>query len=68
MLVVAGSVYLQLLVMRMLGLGVFAAAESGGWSAPSLLGWIVVGVFWAVVWWRVALFESFLATGLIKKV
>jgi len=56
--VVAGSIYVPLLVFRELGLPVLAAAESGGWSAPSILGWSVVAAFWAVLWWGVASFIS----------
>ncbi len=51
--VVAGSVYLPLMALRALGLPVFGRAESGGWEAPSLLGWAAVAVFWAAVWWGV---------------
>lgn len=58
---VAGSVYVPLIVLREIGLPVFAAAESGGWKSPSLFGWSVIAVFWAILWWSVVSFVSYLA-------
>jgi hypothetical protein len=55
---VAGSVYLPLMALRAVGLPVFGKAESGGWAAPSLLGWILVAAFWAAVWWGVVSLAS----------
>ncbi|WP_146210177.1 hypothetical protein [Vitiosangium sp. GDMCC 1.1324] len=51
---VGGSIYAPLMVLRALGLPVFARGKSGGWAAPSLLGWIAVAAIWAAVWWGVA--------------
>lgn len=51
----AGSVYLPLLLFEAVGVPVFAAPESGGWGAPTLLGWALVCLVWASVWWGVAL-------------
>lgn len=65
---VAGSIYVPLTVLQALGLRVFVAAESGGWPAPSLLGWVVVAAFWAVLWWSVASFVSYLVKRRIKHV
>jgi hypothetical protein len=56
----AGSVYVPLMVLRALGLPVFAAAESLGWQSPSLLGWAMVAVFWAIVWWNVVWLLNYL--------
>jgi len=50
----AGAVYLPLMVLHAAGVPVFVAAASGGWSAPSLLGWVIVGLLWLAVWWGVA--------------
>ncbi|MFY0579472.1 hypothetical protein ACN28S_39105 [Cystobacter fuscus] len=50
---VAGSIYLPLMALQAVGLPVFGQAQSGGWSGPSPLGWIVVATFWAAVWWGV---------------
>lgn len=55
---VAGSVYLPLMALHALHLPVLASAESGGWGAPSPLGWIALAVFWASIWWAVASFVS----------
>ena len=48
--VVAASIYVPLWPFHSLGVSVFGAAESGGWAAPSLLGWAVVGSVWCFVW------------------
>jgi hypothetical protein len=52
--VVAGSIYLPLFFLKTIGFPVFAAGESGGWSAPSLLSWLFLAALWAGVWWGVA--------------
>ena len=39
---VAGSIYLPLWPLSTIGIPVFGVAASGGWAAPSLLGWAVV--------------------------
>lgn len=62
----AGSIYLPLAVFRGMGLPVFAAAESGGWVTPSLLGWATVAVFWAVLWWGMTSFISSFARRRIR--
>ena len=51
----AGSVYLPLLPLKAVGIPVFAAAESGGWASPSLLGWATVFLLWSAIWWVAAL-------------
>lgn len=51
---IAGSVYLPLMPLRQIGAPVFGSGESGGWAAPSILGWAIVIVVWAVTWWAVA--------------
>ncbi|QSQ17667.1 hypothetical protein [Myxococcus landrumensis] len=50
----AGSVYLPLMPLRALGLPVLSSAQSGGWAGPSVLGWGVVVLVWALIWWGVA--------------
>ncbi|WP_164000722.1 hypothetical protein [Pyxidicoccus caerfyrddinensis] len=50
---VGGSVYAPLMLFQALGLPVFARGESGGWAPPSVLGWVLVAVVWAAVWWGV---------------
>ncbi|MFY1827151.1 hypothetical protein ACN47A_14625 [Myxococcus fulvus] len=51
--VVAGSVYLPLMLLSGLGLRVYGPGESGGWAPPSLLGWMLLALFWGLVWWAV---------------
>ncbi|MDP3817288.1 hypothetical protein [Pseudomonas sp.] len=51
---VAGSVYLPLMLLQAVGISLFAAAEPGGWAAPSLLGWGLVGLLWLGIWWTLA--------------
>lgn len=65
---VAGSIYLPLTFFWQLGLPVFTTAESGGWAAPSLLGWVVVAAFWAVWWWSAASLVSYLVRRRIDNV
>lgn len=50
----AGSVYLPLTALRMLGVPVYRNPEAWGWAAPSALGWLLVLVLWGAVWWGVA--------------
>lgn len=65
---VAGAIYVPLTVLRAFGLPVFAGAESGGWPAPSLLGWVVVAFFWAALWWAAVVLVSSLVERRIKNV
>lgn len=51
---IVGSLYLPLLPLQAIGLPVFAAAESGGWTAPSALGWALVLLLWLALWWAMA--------------
>ena len=48
---VAGTVYLPLWLLQTIGLHVFSRAEAGGWSAPSVLGWLLVAATWTALWW-----------------
>ena len=49
--IVAGSIYLPLLGLRMIGIPVFMTGNSGGWASPSVLGWALVSAVWLAVWW-----------------
>jgi len=51
---IAGSVYVPLMLFKSAGVPVFSAAEPGGWSAPSWLGWVIVLIVWLAIWWAVA--------------
>ncbi|MCY0913665.1 hypothetical protein [Massilia antarctica] len=51
---IAATIYGPLLVLDALGLPVFGSGASGGWAAPSLLGWVCVVLVWAGIWWGVA--------------
>ena len=59
---VAGSIYLPLWPLRAIGIPVFGVAASGGWAAPSLLGWTVVFCLWSAIWFAVATLLSRLFT------
>jgi hypothetical protein len=48
---IAGTVYLPLWPLSSLGIPVFGQAESGGWSEPSGLGWLLVVGIWSALWW-----------------
>jgi hypothetical protein len=48
--VVAGTVYLPLWPLASLGAPVLASAPAGGWASPSLTGWLVLLLFWAILW------------------
>ena len=49
----AGTVYGPLWGAEWLGLPVHGNAASGGWPAPSLLGWALLAVLWFSLWWGV---------------
>ena len=53
--VVAGSIYFPLLPMEKLGLPVL---RQGSWifAPPTILGWAIVAIVWAVVYWCIAAF------------
>lgn len=51
---IAATIYGPLFVLDALRLPVFGNAPSGGWAAPSLLGWACVVLLWSAVWWGVA--------------
>lgn len=51
---IAGTVYVPLMFFESIGFPVFTAAESGGWPAPSLLGWVLVVLVWLAIWWGLA--------------
>lgn len=63
---VAGSIYAPLFIFDAAGLPVFSGTESGGWASPSPVGWLVVVVFWAAVWWGVVSFAGYLLKRRIK--
>ncbi|MFB9241584.1 hypothetical protein IV454_06695 [Massilia antarctica] len=51
---IAATIYGPLFVLDALGLPVFGSGASGGWAAPSLLGWVCVVLVWAAIWWGAA--------------
>ena len=59
---IAGSIYLPLWPLSTIGIPVFGVAESGGWAAPSLLGWAAVFCLWSAIWFAVATLLSRLFT------
>jgi hypothetical protein len=48
---IAGTVYLPLYLLGITGIPVFGRAESSGWAGPSILGWFLAGLLWALLWW-----------------
>ena len=58
----AGSIYLPLWPLSTMGIPVFGVAPSGGWAAPSLLGWALVFCLWSAIWFAVATLLSRLFT------
>lgn len=51
---VAATIYAPLYLLESVGLPVFGATPSGGWAAPSPLGWLLTLGLWFSVWWAVA--------------
>ena len=64
---IAGTIYLPLMPFNFIELPVFGSAESGGWAAPSLLGWAIDFIFWVVVWWALASFLQYIYLNHLKK-
>lgn len=52
--IAAGSIYLPLMGLEMIGIPVFMTGNSGGWASPSVLGWILAFALWAALWWVVS--------------
>jgi hypothetical protein len=51
---VTGPIYLPLMAHEGMGVSVFSGAESGGWQAVEVQGWVVVILLWATIWWAFA--------------
>lgn len=47
----AGSIYLPLMGLKAIGVPVFMNGGSGGWAAPSAMGWAFALIVWSAVWW-----------------
>jgi hypothetical protein len=47
----AACIYLPLMPFELAGLPVFENGNSGGWAAPSILGWVVCLLLWSGFWW-----------------
>jgi hypothetical protein len=51
---IAATIYGPLFALDAVRLPVFGSAGSGGWAAPSPLGWVCVLLLWGAFWWGVA--------------
>ncbi len=51
--VIAGSIYLPLMPLKAIGLPVLSSSAGWGWASVSILGWVLLSVFWVAVWWAV---------------
>ncbi|NHZ64046.1 hypothetical protein [Massilia genomosp. 1] len=51
---IAATIYGPLFALDAVSLPVFGNAASGGWAAPSPLGWACVLMLWGALWWGVA--------------
>jgi len=56
--VVSASLFLPLLVFDAIHLPVFEHREGFGWASFTLLGWVLLCLFWAMVYWGIALLAS----------
>ncbi len=52
--IAAGSIYLPLMGLKIIGIPVFMSGGSGGWASPSVLGWTLVSALWLAVWWALS--------------
>jgi hypothetical protein len=50
----AASIYGPLWPLQTLGAPVFTASPGWGWASPSLVGWVVLVLFWGCLWLGVA--------------
>ncbi|MEN3157700.1 hypothetical protein ABC502_04860 [Alkalimonas sp. NCh-2] len=48
--ILLASIYLPLMLLQQLGVPVLGAAESWGWPAPTLLGYVLLVLFWLGSW------------------
>jgi hypothetical protein len=49
--IAAGSIYLPLIGLEMIGIPVFMNGDSGGWASPTVLGWALAFALWLAIWW-----------------
>jgi hypothetical protein len=52
--IAAGSIYLPLMGLEMIGIPVFMNGDSSGWASPSVFGWVLAFILWSAVWWLVS--------------
>lgn len=52
--VVSATLFLPLLLFKIIGLPVFGYSEGFGWPPFTILGWLFLCLFWATVYWGVA--------------
>lgn len=56
--VVSATLFLPLLLFETIGLPVFGDSEGFGWAPITFLGWLLLCLFWAVVYWGVAILAN----------
>jgi len=56
--VVSASLFLPLLVFDAIHLPVFEHREGFRWASFTLLGWVLLCLFWAMIYWGMALLAS----------
>ena len=52
--VVSATLFLPLLLFKTIGLPVFQHGEGFGWAPFTILGWLLLCLFWATVYWGIA--------------
>lgn len=52
--IVSATLFLPLLFFKTIGIPVFGHGEGFGWAPFTILGWVLLCLFWATVYWGFA--------------
>ena len=55
---VSATLFLPLMLFKTVGLPVFGHSEGFGWATFTMLGWLLLCVFWMMVYWGIATFAN----------
>lgn len=58
--VVSATLFLPLLLFKTIGLPVFGHGEGFGWAPFTILGWVLLCLFWVMVYWGFATLANWL--------
>lgn len=58
--IVSATLFLPLLLFKTIGIPVFEHGEGFGWAPFTILGWMLLCLFWTTVYWGIATWANWL--------